>query len=67
MNSRKRSSMLRFTIRDVLWLTLVVGLAVGWGLDRRRLEERYEALQRNQPQLQTLEEGFRKLLGGEEP
>ena len=28
--------MLRFTIRDVLWLTLVVGLAVGWWVDRQR-------------------------------
>ena len=26
--------MLRFTIRDVLWLTLVVGLVVGWWVDR---------------------------------
>jgi hypothetical protein len=26
----------RFTIRDVLWLTVVVALAVGWGLDRWR-------------------------------
>ena len=25
---------MRFTIRDVLWLTVVVALAVGWGLDR---------------------------------
>jgi len=24
---------LRFTIRDLLWLTLVVALAVGWWLD----------------------------------
>jgi len=28
---------LRFTIRDLLWLTLVVALAVGWWLDHRRL------------------------------
>lgn len=27
--------MFRFTIRDVLWLTVVVGLAVGWGIDHR--------------------------------
>jgi hypothetical protein len=27
--------MFRFTIRDVLWLTVVVGLALGWGLDHR--------------------------------
>jgi len=26
--------MFRFTIRDVLWLTVVVALAVCWGLDR---------------------------------
>jgi len=26
--------MFRFSIRDVLWLTVVVALAVGWGLDR---------------------------------
>jgi len=32
-------SMLRFTIRDVLWLTLVVGLAVGWWVDRGRQAE----------------------------
>jgi hypothetical protein len=29
--------MFRFTIRDVLWLTVVVGLSVGWWLDHRRL------------------------------
>jgi hypothetical protein len=28
--------MFRFTIRDVLWLTVVVALAVGWWLDRAR-------------------------------
>jgi type II secretory pathway component GspD/PulD (secretin) len=27
---------LRFTIRDLLWLTLVVALAVGWWADHRR-------------------------------
>jgi hypothetical protein len=34
---------LRFTIRDLLWLTLVVALAVGWWVDHRR---RYEFLSR---------------------
>jgi len=29
--------MFRFTIRDVLLLTLIVGLAVGWWVDHRRL------------------------------
>jgi hypothetical protein len=29
--------MFRFTIRDVLWLTVVVALAAGWLMDHRRL------------------------------
>jgi hypothetical protein len=29
--------MFKFTIRDLLWLTLVVGMGVGWGLDRGTL------------------------------
>jgi len=29
---------LRFSIRDLLWLTLVVALAVGWWLNRRALQ-----------------------------
>ena len=29
--------MFRFTIRDVLWLMLVVGLSVGWLMDRNAL------------------------------
>ena len=46
--------MLRFTIRDVLWLTLVVGLAVGWWVDRgKRIEQQAEtALQLKQATLQ---------------
>jgi hypothetical protein len=28
---------LRFTIRDLLWLTVVVALAIGWWLDHRKL------------------------------
>jgi hypothetical protein len=29
--------MFRFTIRDVLWLTVVVALVLGWATDRSRL------------------------------
>jgi len=32
--------MFRFTIRDVLWLMVVVALALGWWLDRSRTERR---------------------------
>jgi hypothetical protein len=29
----KGTPMFRFTIRDVLWLTVVVGMGVGWWID----------------------------------
>jgi hypothetical protein len=32
--------MLRFTIRDVLWLTVLVAVCVAWHLDRGRLDEK---------------------------
>jgi hypothetical protein len=33
--------MLRFTIRDVLWLTLVIALGLGWWADHRTAERRH--------------------------
>lgn len=39
--------MLRFTIRDVLWLTVVVGLGVGWHVERGRLLKRAEMAERS--------------------
>jgi hypothetical protein len=36
--------MFRFTIRDLLWLMVVVGLAVGWYCDRTSFRSRYRAL-----------------------
>ena len=32
--------MFRFTIRDVLWLMVVVAVAAGWWNDRRTIQER---------------------------
>ena len=32
--------MFRFTIRDVLWLTVVVAMGVGWWVDRVQLRNR---------------------------
>jgi hypothetical protein len=36
---------LRFTIRDLFWLTALIAMAVGWWLDHRRIEriERWAA------------------------
>ena len=34
---------LRFTIRDLLWLTLLVAMAVGWYVDRSYLKRDYES------------------------
>ena len=32
---------LRFTIRDLLWLTLVVAVSVGWWLDNRKVTQKF--------------------------
>jgi hypothetical protein len=38
---------LRFTIRDLLWLAVVVALAVGWWVDRRSIQ-RQSAIEFNE-------------------
>jgi len=35
---------MRFTIRDLLWLTVVVALGVAWWVDRSRLAARIDRL-----------------------
>jgi uncharacterized membrane-anchored protein YhcB (DUF1043 family) len=37
--------MFRFTIRDVLWLTALVALAIGWWVDRTALRLANEQLE----------------------
>jgi len=37
--------MFRFTIRDVLWLMVVVGMGVAWGADRRQQNVKMKALE----------------------
>jgi len=44
--------MFRFTIRDVLWLTLVIGLAIGWWLSARHWNSRNHLLTEKNEQLQ---------------
>jgi len=36
----------RFTIRDVLWLMAIVGLAVAWWMDHRDLDPDAQAMRR---------------------
>jgi hypothetical protein len=40
LKSFGRNMRLRFTIRDLLWLTVVAALTVGWWLDRKASMER---------------------------
>jgi len=51
--------MFRFTIRDMLWLTVVVALGAGWWVDHRILagsdKERLEALLSQEVHLQMVE------------
>jgi hypothetical protein len=47
--------MFRFTIRDVLWLTVVVALAVGWWVEHRRYSDAHRRLDRNNVQLAKVE------------
>jgi hypothetical protein len=42
--------MFRFTIRDVLWLTVVVGLAIAWWIEHRQIAP----LQKRCARLETL-------------
>jgi hypothetical protein len=39
--------MFRFSIRDVLWLTTVAALALGWAIDRSRLAQSNSELTRH--------------------
>jgi len=38
--------MFRFTIRDVLWVMVVVAMGVGWWLDNKRIETTLESERR---------------------
>jgi hypothetical protein len=45
--------MFRFTIRDVLWLTIVVALAVSWWVDNGRIEKAVTKLESDRRDLQA--------------
>jgi len=56
--------MFRFTIRDVLWLTVVVALAVAWAIEHRQLALVRSALQIEQAEQRMAELRERELRGG---
>jgi hypothetical protein len=55
--------MFRFTIRDMLWLTWVAAVAIGWRLEHRRIGQQNESLLlENVAKTQQLEEQSQKLV-----
>ena len=44
---------LRFSIRDLLWLTVVVALAVGWWLEHRKFDQQKFDLRREAAKLRV--------------
>ena len=58
---------LRFTIRDLLWLTAVVAVSVCWWLSNRRLHQEYdENAASNKSRVLKLEVELEKLHGEQE-
>jgi hypothetical protein len=55
--------MFRFTIRDVLWLTVVVALVVGWWIDRSHLSDTISALRTRDAELRMAELRAKELRG----
>ena len=53
----------RFTIRDLLWLTALVALTVGWWLDKRKLESLVFQLQATDRQQERLIEELKAAIG----
>ena len=39
---------MQFSLRDLFWITVVVGMGVAWWLDRSRLAEQIEKERREQ-------------------
>ena len=56
--------MFRFTIRDVLWLTVVVALAVAWAIEHRELTTVRSAFQLEQSNKRLADLLERELRGG---
>jgi hypothetical protein len=59
--------MFRFTIRDLLWLMVVAGMAISWAVDRTTLavaaQQANTETQNLQMQINTLHRTYRALMG----
>jgi hypothetical protein len=53
---------LRFTIRDLLWLTLVVALCFGWWFNYRQMESQITQLQNAAPTVSISDERVEKAM-----
>ena len=51
---------LRFSIRDLFWLTLVVALAVGWWIEHTTIRNKQALLDQNSAESQSQTIEFRK-------
>jgi hypothetical protein len=51
----------RYSIRDVLWLTVLVAVAVGWWIDRRHWAVRCSALEQSN---KALDDRYRQAVVG---
>src|SRR5688500_15478608 len=49
-----KRGILSFTIRDLMWVTVVVGVAFGWWADQDRIRRQSEALKAAAQRLQAL-------------
>jgi len=56
--------MFRFTIRDVLWLTVVVALVVGWSMEHAQLTAMNLAWQQQQAEFRMAGLRAREMRGG---
>jgi len=45
--------MFRFTIRDILWLTVVVALTLSWWIDNKRIESSVARIESDRRELQA--------------
>jgi hypothetical protein len=50
--------MFRFTIRDVLWLTVVVALGVGWWVAHRKASDAHKKLMEERDSARELAKGM---------